>query len=110
MAVGPDGALYIADGGDQRIKGTQNFNGDGIPATRANLTAPDHVAVDSAGNLIVAEEYRIRRVEASTGTITTVVGNGLPPTSAAGEWPRAMSMTANSPVTLGGLIAACLLN
>ena len=67
--------------------GKQNFNGDGIPATKANLTAPDHVAVDSAGNLIVAEEYRIRRVEASTGTITTVVGNGLPATSAAAHTP-----------------------
>jgi sugar lactone lactonase YvrE len=67
--------------------GSQNFNGDGISAVAAKVTVPDQLAVDSLGNLIVAELFRIRRVNAMTHTITTVVGNGLPATSATARTP-----------------------
>jgi sugar lactone lactonase YvrE len=58
--------------------GTGGFGGDGGPATSASLSYPLGVAVDSAGNLFIADydNYRIRRVDASTGIITTVAGNG----------------------------------
>jgi RHS repeat-associated protein len=58
--------------------GTRGFSGDGGPATGATLAYPSGLALDSAGNLFIADEdnARIRRVDASTGTITTVAGNG----------------------------------
>src|SRR5437870_6758807 len=50
---------------------------DNIAATSAELYCPSGVAVDSAGNLYIADErnQRIRKVNTS-GTITTVAGNG----------------------------------
>ncbi|MBI3662703.1 MAG: SMP-30/gluconolactonase/LRE family protein [Acidobacteria bacterium] len=58
--------------------GTLGFGGDGGPASNAVLSAPNQVAVDSAGNVFIADtwNHRIRRVEAATGIITTVAGNG----------------------------------
>ncbi len=52
--------------------------GDGGPAAQANLSGPRGVAVDAAGNLYIADQdnHRVRRVDAVTGTITTVVGTG----------------------------------
>ncbi len=56
--------------------GSEGFSGDGGPATSASLGFPCGVAVDSAGNLYIAdfENSRIRKV--SGGTITTIAGNG----------------------------------
>ena len=60
--------------------GTQaaEFSGDGGPATQASLKYPYAVAVDSSGNLFIADvfNFRIRRVDAQTGVITTVAGAG----------------------------------
>src|SRR5207302_1836662 len=57
---------------------TGGFSGDGGPATSAELNEPTGVAVDSAGNLFIADygNNRIRRVDAATGVITTVAGVG----------------------------------
>ena len=54
--------------------GTSGFSGDNGPATSAQLSSPYGVAVDSAGNLYIADGSRIRKV--SNGVITTVAGNG----------------------------------
>jgi len=53
--------------------------GDGLPATQQGLNA-QRVAVDAAGNVYVSEGYldRVRRVDATTGLISTVAGNGQP--------------------------------
>jgi uncharacterized protein (TIGR03437 family) len=86
------GNLYIADGGYSRIRklspdgiitlfagdGHQGYSGDGGPATRAVLNLPRGVAVDSGGNVYIADYYnqRIRKVNPA-GTITTVAGDGF---------------------------------
>ena len=57
--------------------GTANFLGDGGPATAASLNGPAATAVDSAGNVYMANAYssRIRKVD-TNGLISTIVGNG----------------------------------
>jgi|GEM_PF-3092480 len=54
------------------------YSGDGGPATLAELNDPRGVMVDAAGNLYIADSgnHRIRRVDAGSGIITTVAGNG----------------------------------
>ncbi len=54
-------------------------DGDGGPATRARIE-PSGIALDRGGNLFVADWLHnvIRRVDAKTGVITTVAGNGSP--------------------------------
>jgi sugar lactone lactonase YvrE len=58
--------------------GTYGTSGDGGPATSAEIEGPDAVAVDGAGNLYFTEigDPRVRKVDASTGIITNVAGNG----------------------------------
>ena len=58
--------------------GTAGFSGDGGLATNAGLAYPSSVAVDTAGNFFIADllNQRVRRVDAATGIITTVAGNG----------------------------------
>ena len=91
VAVNPSGNIYIAELYTHRIRkvdtsggittvagnGTFGFSGDGGPATAAELNQPSSVAVDSAGNIYIADSYnnRIRKVDTSGG-ITTVAGNG----------------------------------
>ena len=55
------------------------FGGDGGPAGNASLNHPQAVALDAAGNLYIADtiNHRIRRVDASTGFIQTIAGNGV---------------------------------
>jgi sugar lactone lactonase YvrE len=81
--------------------GLGGFNGDGIPATSARLANPVGVAVDSAGNLIIADtlNHRIRRVDATTGVITTVAGNGIQGFS--GDGGPATSARLNVPIAVG---------
>jgi NHL repeat. len=56
--------------------GYAGYSGDNGPATSAELYYPYGVAVDSSGNLYIADNNRIRKVDTS-GIITTVVGNGI---------------------------------
>ena len=85
--------LYIADTSNSRIRkvdaasgvittvarnGSSGFGGDGGPANSAQLSSPFGVALDSADNLYIADtsNNRIRKVDAASGVITTVAGNG----------------------------------
>ena len=60
------------------IPGASGYLEDGVQATGARLNNPQGVAVDTAGNLFIADtdNNRIRMVDAHTGFITTVAGNG----------------------------------
>ena len=93
VAFDSAGNLYIGDNSNSRVRkvnaatgtvttvagtGAAGYSGDGGAATSAQLNGPEVVALDSAGNLYIAEYYnnRIRKVAAATGIITTVAGNG----------------------------------
>ena len=58
--------------------GVEGYGGDGAAATAAFLDTPTGVAVDSGGNLYIADSHNhcIRRV--SAGIITTIAGTGKP--------------------------------
>ena len=58
--------------------GERGFSGDGDFATNAKFDFPNGVFVDSEGNVFIADRFnhRIRKVDAVTGIITTVAGNG----------------------------------
>ena len=95
LVVDSAGNLYFADENNHRIRrvdtsgnistvaGTGaggilgSFGGDGGPATSAAFRFPKSVALDSAGNLYIADynNHRIRKVDAS-GNISTIAGTG----------------------------------
>lgn len=56
--------------------GSGSSNGDGGPATAAQLSSPLGLAIDSTGNLFIAEGNDVRRVDAATQIITTYAGGG----------------------------------
>ena len=126
------GNLVIADTGNNRVRavaavtgtfygramlaghiytvagyGTAGFSGDGGPATAAELNQPGDVAVDAAGNLVIADttNLRVRVVAASTGTfygramlaghIYTVAGDGT--AGASGDGGPATSAQLEAP-------------
>ena len=58
--------------------GASDFKGDGGAALAAGLSNPRGIAVDAAGNVYISDSTnnRVRKIDAATGTITTVAGNG----------------------------------
>ena len=93
VAVDSSGNVFFSDLSNYRVRrvdaatgiittvagnGTQGFGGDGGAATSASLDRPFGLAVDSSGNLFIADtnNNRVRRVDAMSGVITTVAGNG----------------------------------
>ena len=91
LALDANGDLFITDADNNEIRevtpngiihdfagdGTAGYTGDSGPATSAELNQPSGVVVDSDGNVYIADSANnaIRRVDATTGDITTVAGD-----------------------------------
>lgn len=73
---------------------TWGFSGDGGPASAAQLHYPYDAAVDTAGNVYIADHlnYRIRKVSATTHIINTIAGNGIAATTGDGGAATAASV------------------
>ena len=95
MAADTAGNIYLADGGcsigkidaitgnyttlaGQAATRKIGFSGDGGPAAAAYLNEPTSIACDASGNLYFADSQnnRIRRIDGTTGIITTYAGTG----------------------------------
>lgn len=83
----PSGEITVVAGGERQGGGTGlcgGYNGDGIPATQANLSAAA-LAVGPDGSVYIADfdSMRIRRIGLD-GIITTIAGNGVNATTGDG--------------------------
>ena len=95
VCIAPDGDLVVADSHNDRIRridrptrvittiagsGENGYDGDEKPATEAALNTPSAVACATNGDIYIADtlNYRVRVVEARTGLIHTVAGDGTP--------------------------------
>jgi sugar lactone lactonase YvrE len=111
VAIGPDGTLYIADTGNERIRavsggvittfagnGSTGFVGDGGAAVSASLRGPNALAIDASGALLVCDagNERVRRI--SAGVIQTIAGNGTQ--GFAGDGGAATSAELDTPMGL----------
>ncbi|MGA2193152.1 MAG: hypothetical protein ABSG42_07245, partial [Nitrospirota bacterium] len=118
LALDGKGNVYIAEPGARVVlkidakngtisRAAGNYSrwqvGDGVPAVNSSLRNPIGIAVDDSGNLYIADEHahRIRRVDAATGIMTTVAGNGssygpfkdgAPATKTAVPFPRDLAI------------------
>jgi hypothetical protein len=91
--------------------GSAGYSGDGGPATAAALKVPSGVALDSANNVYISDSHNnvLRKVNAMTGIITTIAGNGTygflgdggPATSAEMEFPRAITLDSAGDIYFG---------
>jgi uncharacterized protein (TIGR03437 family) len=95
LALDRSGNLIIADSTGERVRrvtistgiistvagnGSARFDGDGGPGVLANFDTPLQIAVDSVGNLYVADtlNHRIRRIQRNGGQVTTIAGEFAP--------------------------------
>lgn len=94
ISLDPGGNVYFSDSFNDRVRwvhaatgiintiagnGQVGYQGDGVPAWATSLFTPEGVAVDTSGNIFIADvaNYRVRRVSAATSLISTVAGTGL---------------------------------
>ena len=114
LFIDSDGHLYLADQTNNRIRkvdgstgiittvagnGSGGADGDDGPATDARINSPWGVAVDDGGNIFIAglNSQRIRKVDGTTGIITTVAG-GSTRQMYAGDGGPATDTTIWSPI------------
>jgi sugar lactone lactonase YvrE len=102
MDLAPNGAdLYVADTENNKIRriniptqavttiagtGDPGWEGDGGPALSAQFRSPSDLACAANGDIYIADtrNHVVRKIDAVTGIITTVAGNGLPGSSPEG--------------------------
>jgi sugar lactone lactonase YvrE len=112
IAMDRSGNVYIVDRDSQRIlrvnakngvlttvagNGVMGYSGDGGPALKASLANPMGMTIGRDGSLFIADQgnHRIRKVDAVTGMISTVAGNGSQGLS--GDGGPATEASLNSP-------------
>ncbi|MBI4363948.1 MAG: hypothetical protein HY568_00825, partial [Candidatus Latescibacteria bacterium] len=93
VCLASNGDLYVADTANDVVRlitaatgvistyagtGTAGSSGDGGPATSATLNGPEALALTASGDLYIADSgnHKIRRVQAGSGTISTIAGTG----------------------------------
>ncbi|OLB55985.1 MAG: hypothetical protein AUI03_05470 [Nitrospirae bacterium 13_2_20CM_2_62_8] len=93
IALDSRGDLYVVDKGSNRVRKIDRttgiistvagvcrygFDGDDKPAVKSMLHAPEAVVCDPSDNLYLSDtmNHRVRKIDAKTGIITTVAGNG----------------------------------
>ena len=113
VAVGDDGAVYIADSNHHRVRridpstgiittilgtGVAGIGADGVAGTRSQVKNPKSVAL-FGGALYVADlSNRVRRLDLTTGIVTTVAGTGA--AGYAGDGGPALAAQLSSPQRL----------
>jgi sugar lactone lactonase YvrE len=114
IAFDPNGNLYIADTGNHRIRkvdsagtitniagiGTAGYSGDGGAPLAAQLFEPWGVAVANDGSIYIADfgNSRVRRIDPTFATITSVAGDGIG--SYAGDGALAVNSSLNGPASV----------
>lgn len=112
VAFDAAGNLYIAENGNNLIvevssvgmistiagTGEQGYAGDNGPATSAVLDSPAGVAVDTTGNIYIADSHNNRIRKVTSGTITTIAGTGA--AGFFGDGGAATSAALNLPTAL----------
>jgi streptogramin lyase len=114
VAMGRDGSLFVVEregNGVRRIDfpsgtidrfagtGKKGYSGDGGPAKAATFDGPKEIDVDANGNVFIVdtENEAIRRIDAKTGTVTTVAGKGRTKTPGQGDGSPATAATLGRP-------------
>lgn len=125
LAVDQSGNLYLADTHNQRVRridaatrvittltgtGILGFTGDSNSATAAKLALPRGLSTDTQGNLYIADtaNHRVRRIDAVTGKITTIAGDGAQgfagdgasATAASFDSPRSAAISSSNLLTI----------
>ncbi len=90
------GQVVVAAG-----NGMGNYTGDGGPGQNAQLNQPASLVIDGADNVFIADtqNHAIRRLDAKTGILTTVAGDGKP--GFEGDGGPAVKARLNFPIGLG---------
>jgi len=123
IAISSSNEMYIADTGNDLVRkiteqsnstyniyriagslisdsvaGNAGYSGDGGPSTAAQLDHPQGIALDSSGNVYIADTNNnvVRRIDHSSGIITTIAGTGT--SGYSGDGQVAMSATLNHPM------------
>ena len=107
LAVDQAGDIYISDTGNQRVRiitpdgnintfagrGTAGYYGDGRDATSAELSNPTGLALDSAGNLYIADIGNVRvRCVTTDGKMSSYAGTGTRGSEGDGGWARSANL------------------
>jgi sugar lactone lactonase YvrE len=112
VEVGPEGSVYILERQGNSLRavdpktgiittiagtGAKGYSGDGGPARAATFNGPKEFAVDPRGNILVVdtENHAIRRIDAQSGIVATLAGNGQP--GSAGDGGPASSTQLSRP-------------